>query len=401
MLSALLIGKNRNILLPLPQLLNRSGFIVDVITSSSEIQYSKFIHQYTFVPFGKSLVSSIRKILEKNYDWIIVTEEEILQEIIDSSLSSQEKLRILPVISEKSFPHLNSKAHLSDTFKNHGIKTPPFYISKHIHEALLSAKLLGYPILLKKDSSSGGNGIFECQTSSDFNNIPHLFFDQKIVVQKKIYGEILDLSALFFEGRLIHFNYARQDKVSSNKFGPSHLRTYKPLSFVEESFFHELSNIGKALGLNGFSNISCVRQSNKECFYFEADARPNAWLDFPRYLGEDLSLRIRDWFSERKVLSFPVPPLPNQPKQLVIPYFLRLKAWEIFFNRYRVWKYIPMDDSKLILRLLFQILCIHPIKNLIVKRLKKILPFKSFKRLKETYVRRRNLNFKRPYSDLK
>ena len=354
--TALLVGRNQNILLALPHLLSRAGFSIDVITSFYALKYSLFIDQFTFIPAAKPLVQAISKAIEKQYDWIIVTEEEILQEVMDSSLSLEIKLRILPVLGVEHFPHLNSKTALSQIFAAHGIKTPLFHIVHNAQEAFLVAARLGYPVLLKKDASSGGGGIVECLAPSDFKTISSGFFDRKVLVQKKIEGEVLDLSALFFEGQLIHFNYARQEKTTSGKFGPSSLRTYRALPFVEESFFCELSQIGKALGINGFSNITAIRQSDGNCFYIEADARPNAWLDFPRFLGEDISLRIRDWFSERKILRYPIQAYPRQSRQKVLPYYLRLKAWEILFNRYRVWRYIPMNDRKLVAFLLVRMM---------------------------------------------
>lgn len=386
MRSALLIGNNPMLLLALPSLLSRSGFTVDLITSCRQLKYSRFIRQYTWVHSKQSKIPEIVQHVEKNYDWVILSEESVLQEILDSPLSVEKKLQLLPVLSEKHFVHLNSKVGLSQTFQTHGIKTPPFFIAHHIHEAFMNAEKLGYPILLKQNASSGGQGIRLCLSSADFKTIPRLFFNQKIVVQKYIQGDVLDLSALFLEGQLIHFNYARQEICCFNHFGPSVLRTYTPLSKVEKSFFQDLSHIGKALGIHGFTNITCIRQPNQECFYFEVDLRPNVWIDFPRYLGEDLSLRIRTWFFARQPLRYPVIQPANPPQELRLPYFLRMKPWEICLNRYLVWRYIPMEDTRLVLLFIFRIIFIKPIKLFLNQKLQKLLSIKYYKLIKKLKI---------------
>ena len=57
---------------------------------------------------------------------------------------------------------------------------------------------------------------------------------------------------------LIHFSYSTMDKVVSNRFGPSSLRTYRPLCRVERLVFDWIRALGKALGADGFCNICCI-----------------------------------------------------------------------------------------------------------------------------------------------
>jgi hypothetical protein len=194
-------------------------------------------------------------------------------------------------------------------------------------------------------------------------------------------GIELDLSALYFKGELIHFSYSEIEKASSNRFGPSSVRLYRPLCYVEEQMFLELTHIGKALGAHGFANISCM-QSEGNRFYFEADMRANAWVNTPRFFGEDPAIRIKNWLIRGERLHCPAPHLPNQPFSIRIPYFLRLKWTEVLFNRYRVWKYIPSDDKKLMARLLLRKLYHSAIRENTIRAAKYLIPKRYHKKMK-------------------
>src|SRR5690606_13214201 len=225
-----------------------------------------------------------------------------------------------------------------------------FSIAHNSAEVLASADQIGYSFLVKRDSSGGGSGVFEINTAADARLLNLKIWDKPVLLQRKIPGIELDLSALYFEGKVVHFNYAKVEKVCW-KFGISSVRTYHSLHTVEEQIFHELEDLGQALGAHGFVNIGCVLSEGRR-FYFEADMRPTVWVEFPRFLGEDPALRIQKWFSRKETLSYPVLAPPSHPSQILLPYFLRLKRRDLLFNRYGVWKFIPRDDPCLIIRLL-------------------------------------------------
>lgn len=159
------------------------------------------------------------------------------------------------------------------------------------------------------------------------------------------------------------------------------MRIYSPLSAVDESLFCELAHIGKVLGVHGFTNTSCI-QSNGRRFYFEVDIRPNVWVDFPKYFGEDPAERIQQWFSQKNKLSYPVPALPNQPSQILLPYFMRLKWFELLFNRYNVWAYMPKNNRKLIVGLLMRYMVSFRAKHFVIVTIKRIIPVKYHNKIR-------------------
>jgi hypothetical protein len=65
-----------------------------------------------------------------------------------------------------------------------------------------------------------------------------------------------------------------------------------------------LSKIGLALGANGFVSIGCIkRDSDKQYYFFEADMRPNVWIEYPKYFDDDPALLIKKYFQTGKFLS--------------------------------------------------------------------------------------------------
>ena len=339
----------------MPELLYRAGFTVDVITCSDLMQHSRFVERVDRVSSQPTLIQLAAERSHDNYDWIIPTEDGLLHAITHSDLPLHDKLSLLPVVSESNFEHLHSKIGLSKLFLEAGIKTPPFRIAANSEEAREAAEELGYPVLLKVDASGGGCGVHECRGDEDLRLIPDVVWRRPVLLQKKLNGAVLDLSALFLRTELIHFSYSTMDKVVSNRFGPSSLRTYRPLCRVEQLVFDEIRALGKALGADGFCNICCIDADDGSGRWFvEADMRPNVWIDTPHYLGEELAVRIAGAFRKGEKLQLPHEALPELLPDRQIPYFLRLSPLELLLNRYSVWRYVPTEDLTILLRVLFR-----------------------------------------------
>lgn len=353
--QALLIGRDFGLAWMLPQLLARAGFQVDVITSSRIMKHCKNVQDCQVIPPTTPFTFE----LKKRYDWIIVTDDETIQEILRSDLPLEKKLLWLPVKNPQKHSHLYSKIGLSRILQACGVNTPPFQVACSREQAVEKAQQIGYPIFVKVDSSGGGQGVFECNRVNDLKALPNHLFSSPLLIQKKIFGIELDLSSIYLEEDLIHFNWAQIQKTTS-RFGASCLRTYRPMSRSDFSLFSELVQIGKALSVHGFTNLSCIESEGRR-FYFEVDARPNGWIEFPRYLGEDPAPLIQNWFTHRHTLSYPVSRLKNSPNQMQIAHFFRIKRWEFLCNRYGIWNYLPQDDPELIKTLIkLRLFSIHP-----------------------------------------
>lgn len=361
-MHALIIGYTDRTSWSLPALLNRAGFSVDIVTAYRTFAKSRFVNEIFMIPTGQSAVDVSIGLLTKdlrNYDWIIITEDEILSEVLNTPITDALKLRLLPVLTTDNFLHVNSKVGLAKTLANYSVPAPPFRVVNDLTQALQAATNLSYPVLLKIDVSSGGKGVFECIDENELKKYAHLFDqEQVILLHKKIEGTELDLSALYRNGHLIHFSHSYVKKVESH-FGPSVLREYTPIAQVDTVVFKELMLLGQALGADGFVNISCIESLDHKRYYFEADMRPNVWVEYPQFFNEDPAIAIRAWFKHGTFLMAENEPVSQAKRApLLIPFFLRMPLWQLLTNRYRVWRYIPWQDYKVVMLLLLRKCCL-------------------------------------------
>lgn len=352
--NALLIGESTELMRCLPNLLSRSKFNIDVITTNNALKDTKFIRNYSIATNVSSIPQKADEIDLNIYELIVVCDDRTLKFIAESNLTIEKKLQLLPVISEKDFKHIYSKIGLSQVLSEASITTPPFSIARNIQQAIAASEKLEYPVMIKSDSEGGGHEVFECFNSSDIAAIDSKIFDLPILVQKKIEGVELDLTAFYRNSQLIHFSYSKIEKVIK-KFGPSCLRTYTQLENVDESIFLEMNKLGKALGANGFVCISCIKSNHdNKIYFFEADMRPNVWIDHTKFFGDDLAVKISKWFSDKSTLEYPFPSNSKYPTQLLIPYFLRMSLLEVIFNRYQVWKFMSKEDVEWLLQVQYR-----------------------------------------------
>jgi hypothetical protein len=352
-MKALIISDEIDLCWAIPGLLARAGIACDVVSPREILSNSRFINHLYLVTPPQSVTEKAIGIISQHhadYVWVIVTQDWVLQTIVQSTIPDSIKLKLLPVISPENYEHLYSKIGMVSALQRHGISTPNFRVASTLASAMQVACDIGFPVMLKIDSSGGGMGTYECSSTDEIQKHVAIFDGNPILVQKKIIGKEIDLSAIFIDTRLVYFSYSIFRKVIS-PFGPSVLRDYMIRAHVNPEIYSELSQIGKALGAHGFANITCIEADHKR-YYFEADMRPNVWADYTSFLGDDPADHIRNWFAKKLPLQLETRTIYQKPTFVRIPYFLRLRIWELLFNRYNVWRYIRMDDQKLVYALL-------------------------------------------------
>jgi len=343
--NALIIGQCHLLMMPLPFLLSKSGFAVEAISYDNFLKKSRFLKKHEMVASDEELLNKLREKNFEDYDFIIPCDDVTLETIKNSTLPLTKKLQLLPVKSEKDFVHIFSKIDLSKILQNSGVVTPNFREALGLNQAIAAAHDIGYPVMVKRNSYNAGLGVFECENDPDFEKINPQIFNEAVLIQKKIEGIELDLSAIYRDGKLLYFTYSEIKKVSQNKFGPSSLRLYSQLGKCPDDLFLEMQKLGEALGANGFVTISCIQSSSdSKRYFFESDMRPNAWVEFGKYFGDYAAPKISAWFNDAQTLQSKPPINKKFPEQLLMPYFLRLSSSEILLNRHNVWKYLPLRD---------------------------------------------------------
>lgn len=375
-LKSLIIGNSTELSFILPSLLKRSGFRVDMISGAPLLQKSKFISNLQIFNDSTSFLNAIKKVHPDNYDFIAISDDQTLGLILNSDIEIDKKLKLLPVVNKSDLLHLYSKINLSIALSQNKIRTPDFFIARNKSETIKSAKKLGYPIIIKIDSSGGGTGVFECQNDEEIESLSPKVFLKRVLVQKKIDGTEISISGFYQNGNLIHFDYS-EIITSVSKFGPSSLRTYIQLGTLDSDLLSEMQNLGKALGLHGFANITAIgsKEDNRR-YYIEADVRPNVWAEFAKFIGDDPAARIHSYFKHGITLDH-LPFNNNYPAELITPYFLRLPMYKTLLNCHKVWKFLPYQEYKILFTLVT--------RRIGVATLKKILPARLYSALKKRF----------------
>jgi hypothetical protein len=348
--EALVVGTNDYLIWPLPYLLARAGFEVDTVEVSGLLRHSRFVrqaHRVSHIKFIAGFTAGLIRERAKAYDLVVVADDPTLTAFVEWERRSGHPCESLPVIDGQSRDHLHSKIGLSKTFSESGVRTPPFEIAASRDDAIAVAERLGYPVFVKTDAGSGGRGVHKCRDRGEIAGLPDVFA-QPVLVQKSVEGPEHRVTAAFFDSQLVHFDYSVVEKSYAH-FGPSILRTYYPSALVDGIVFDELAALGRALGAHGFANISCIDAADGSGrYYFEADMRPNGWVDVASHYGEDPAKRIRNWFVHRTVLTRDDAVAASTIRApLRIPHFLRLSFLELAINRYGVWRYLPRADARL------------------------------------------------------
>jgi hypothetical protein len=337
--SALIIGQTSHLLKPVANLLDRTGFDVSVIYRGNSLRLFSAVKELRVSNSEASFLEDIKGILNQHFDLIVLTDDLTISNIVHSHLPEQIKAKILPVISKSYWAHLGSKNALSSYLQNSRVLQPQFVIAQSQQDLERAALALGFPLLLKIDFSGGGTGVFECANVEQVYAAPLPTDCFPLLLQKKIVGAVIDLSGFFYQGHMIHYSYS-EFMHHANAFSPSVIRRFVIRQATDPLIVDELNMLGRALGLNGFVNISCIfSNEDGKRYYFEADVRPNAWVNFPFYLNDDPAKVLNTLFQAGAVLSIPNYPTNLLHDSIQIPYVFRLSVWEILINKYGVWRF--------------------------------------------------------------
>ena len=336
-LKALIIGciHSELALAPVPILI-RAGFAIDCIFEGFIDLDGLLVVRIPIL--NNSMATTASELIDRvHYDLIILADDESIGTILDSSLSTEAKEKILPVLDRGNFSHLHTKCGLSEILSKNNITTPPFAICNTPQDLENSALDIGFPVLIKVDRSGGGAGVFECNSYEEVRaGSRNLAFP--LLMQKKIEGKTIDLTAFYQKGDLVYFTYSEFLKSVGGKYGPSSVRQYTQIGELPQDVFDQLKDLGRVLGADGFVNATSIEcsETNKR-YIFEADMRPNTWVDYGRFLGDDAAKRIFNYFSNKKVLSWPQLFIHDFPKTCILSYPRRLSIWQLMFNRYGCW----------------------------------------------------------------
>lgn len=348
-----------------PFLLNEAGCTVDVFCSSKSwlISNNYYNHWYESPEDLDDYRSSLIKLVKnKHFDWVILADDALIgymNEVIEPEMFD----KIMPIqeISQRNM--LSSKKGFSEFCKNNGIDTPGYVIYNGKEDLLAIKETLKFPVINKLDFSWGGTDMFISHTFEEFEaNLHKIPINENVLIQEYIEGEEIHVEALFYQGELMTYFTANILQFSTTKFS----YTTKKIYFNDTQLEPILRKAGAALKMNSFGNICFLYdKERKKYFLIEIDPRPNSWMPYSRFVGENnFILAVSNIVNGRIHSSFKGMRLKRDTVEVGLFYKdIRRTLWQKDFKSLIQWlfnirgygKYIPLYDKVLMKRILKEV----------------------------------------------
>ncbi len=350
---------NWDSLIEIPAMLKDGGCTVDVFAAAGSwtLQNRSF---NKWIPASDTPDKFLTELLAyiglhgSDYNWLIPADDIIIR-VLNANISTEDIFsKVMPLTKIENRALLGSKAGLSDLCIKYDIKTPRYLVYDESLTPAAIGDYIGFPLLMKLDQSEGGYGVYLIRNEADLaERMEHTANKDQLVFQQFIKGFDANTDALFKNGELIIYSYSRTLTVM-REFGVSTQRLF----YRNEDVEAELIKMGRALGLSGFANITFMYdEKDGEHYLIEIDMRPNAWMYYGKFRGNDFSEGIRRAINNE--LELVKPAAIHDGKRIKISLYKKdvyrclvekdmkgLMGW--MSNKEAKWRYIPFYDRKLL-----------------------------------------------------
>lgn len=286
---------NWDSLMELPAVFKQAGCSVDLFCKKdSWVLHNKFYDSWIEATSNDDeFIAQLLAFIESKgdeYNWVIPGDDIILRLLNDTLVSEKLFYKLMPLSKIENRELLGSKAGFSNLCAKYDIGTPRFLI----YEPSFTTKYIGdymkYPFMMKTDRSEAGTGVFKCDNEHDLiRYLGETENKHNVVFQQFIEGYDVNMEVLYKDGELIVYSYARLLKILG-KFGLSTQRMF----YQNTEILPELVKIGRSIGLNGFCSIAFMySEPEKKHYLIEIDVRPNSWIYYGKFTGNDFSEGIK------------------------------------------------------------------------------------------------------------
>jgi hypothetical protein len=350
----------------LPYVFTKASYGVDVFSppgswlSSNSFMKNHIVASSNELEFLSELLALIKQV---NYDWILLTEDPLIElfkrEIEDENLLEQ----LLPVKNKEARDILSSKIGFSTYFQSIGIDTPAYVGFQIGFNILNDLNILRFPVLNKYDLSWGGSDMAISHDLIELKivleNLPK---HAKLLIQEFIEGDEIRVDALFYNGRLLNYFCAEVLSHTKDQFSYTTRRSY----YAYPELSRLLESIGKNIVAHGFANISFIRQKHTHKHYLiEIDLRPNSWMAYSRFLSKQDFVYCLKHLHESDKFSFIQSSLKVKNSIELALFYKDIRRaiwakdwkgivrWIVGWKGY--WRYLPFYDFKLTKKIVHEI----------------------------------------------
>lgn len=345
-------------LIEIPAVITNGGFVLDVYAiEGSWVLRNSFFHKHIVADKDQNVfIDELLQLISSNpdaYDWIIPGDDIIIRLLNERIKDETLFYKIMPLTKIEHRELLGSKAGFSALCTRYNIDTPRYVVYEPGMTMSYVAEKVGFPMMVKIDKSEGGYGVYLCNNSSELEaTFAGITNKEKLVFQQYIVGYEINTEVLFRNNVLLAYAYSRRLKCFG-KFGVSTQRLY----YNNEAIAADLERIGRELGLSGFGNIVFMYSESEDRYYLiEVDMRPNSWMYYGQYTGNDFSAAVNNIANDQLVRIRPQ--VAQQSLKVVVTLYkkdiyrcLTEKDWRglagWLTNRDNRWQFIPRYDPKL------------------------------------------------------
>jgi predicted ATP-grasp superfamily ATP-dependent carboligase len=348
---------NWDSLVEIPTLLKDGGCTVDVYAVKDSWVLQNNAHQNWIecsTDPNEFIAALINFLHEKRgvYDWIIPGDDIVIRLLNERLTDEAFFYKVMPLTKIENRELLGSKAGFSNLCKKYGIKTPRYLIYDESLTTEYIGQYMQYPFLMKLDKSEGGYGVFLCNNETELKELLGKIENKtNMVFQQFISGYDVNTEVMYKNEELMVYSYSRTTKIMG-KFGVSTQRDY----YQNPEIAEELKKIGKSFGLNGFGNVVFMYSVPEQTHYLiEVDMRPNAWMYYGKFMGNDFAEAVRNAIAGKLSLIVPKPEFADKKMRISLykkdlyrcileKDFKELGKW--ILNTDGRWKFVPFHDSK-------------------------------------------------------
>jgi phosphoribosylamine-glycine ligase len=295
----------------LPKLFKRAACHVTVFASPEwGIAKTKHIDETISAPtelseyvdaLGAHLTANTRK-----YGWIVAVDDPLLEALVARKGEPWTR-ELLPLAPESDFfGLLASKAEFAEAAPKLNLSVPESYVCDSLDEAILAAKILSYPLVVKLACSYAGMGVRRAGDEAELRAAwAELRAERRVVLQSFVEGRLGNTAALFSKGRVLASMSAFKSRTWPGAFGPSSARQF----MHDESIDALLESFGAQTHYDGFCAFDWILDDARGVKVIELNARPVPALHMAAYVGVDFSqaiadfLRVRNGVNDHRVRS--------------------------------------------------------------------------------------------------
>lgn len=284
----------------LPRLFQRAGCHVTVLASAAwGITKTKYIDEVVAAPTDLAeYVETLQSHLALNcrkYGWIIAVDDPLLEALVEREREAW-TTDVLPLSSASGLRSaLADKAEFVTLAINLSLPTPASCVCDSLDDALVKARAIGYPLVVKLPSSYAGMGVRKVVDPSELTAAWSGLRAERVVLQRYIEGRLGNTAVLFSKGRLLASMSAFKSRTFPGPFGPSSARQL----MHDEQIDALLDGFGSKSRYDGFCAFDWILDPGGNLEVIELNARPVPALHMAKHVGVDFSEAISEFMKAR------------------------------------------------------------------------------------------------------